>query len=102
MLRGVLILALASCLMTPLSASSLSTRNENTANAPVAFADACPAHVRRVSFQGDTCLYAHCKTCDWSGPKHTGSSALSEASNDATNHMKEHPNHVTQPKSCGD
>lgn len=77
------------------------------ATAPAAFAGTSPAQARPVSSFDEACYYAHCETCGWSGPHHTGSSAEAEASKDATAHMnekektdKEKPYHVTQPKSC--
>ena len=80
----------------------------SSATAPVAaFACPSPAQVRPVSSIDEKCFYAHCDTCGWSGPEHTGKSAELEASKDATAHMmdkgktdKENPNHVTQAKSC--
>jgi hypothetical protein len=72
------------------------------ATAPVAFADPSPAQVRPVASADEACWYAHCDTCGWSGPHHTGSSAEADASKDATAHMmvKENNSHTTQPKSC--
>jgi hypothetical protein len=76
----------------------------SSAIAPVAFADPSPAQIRRVS-SVDDCWYAYCKTCGWSGPHHTGSSAEADASADATEHMNDKEKtdkayHTTQPKSC--
>jgi hypothetical protein len=78
----------------------------SSANAPVAFADRCPAHATRVSSGDENCYYAYCKTCKWSGEKYTGMSAESDASKDATKHMMDkdkegESNHKAQPKSCG-
>jgi hypothetical protein len=74
----------------------------SSATAPMAFADPSPAQVRPVASADEACWYAHCDTCGWSGPHHTGSSAEADASKDATAHMmvKENNSHTTQPKSC--